>query len=70
MYFGYNDFQFLYTRSFYLKKHPYSRIFNKSAPVVKKKSLEYPLCSKAMCWPLILNRFNEVDFAKKIVNQF
>ncbi len=73
MYYGYNDFQYLYTRSFYLKKFPLSSelesLIKVQLEVVKKNWLEYSLYQKAML-ALILNRFNEVDFAKKIVNSF
>lgn len=73
MYYGYNDFQFLYTRSFYLNNYPLSpelaSLIKVQLEVVKKNWLEYSLYQKAML-ALILNRFNEVDFAKKIVTSF
>ena len=73
VYFDYNDFQFLYTRSFYLKKYPLSpeleSLIKVQLEVVKKNWLHYSLYQKAML-ALILNRFNEVDFAKKIVTSF
>ncbi|WP_418262093.1 MG2 domain-containing protein [Flavobacterium faecale] len=66
----YSDLHYLYTRSFYLKKHTLSAEHQKATQslleVVKKDWLTYSLYEKGMA-ALALNRFGDKETAKKII---
>ena len=70
IYYNYLDFHYLYMRSFYLKKYPLTVELELSIKnelqLIKKNWLNYSLHQKGL-FALILNRYNEVDFAKKIL---
>ncbi|MCW1147928.1 alpha-2-macroglobulin family protein [Flavobacterium lacisediminis] len=65
------DLHYLYTRSFYLKQNPISKqvdsIIKLDLANLKKKWLDYSLYEKGMM-ALVMHRFNEKEFAKKIIN--
>lgn len=65
------DIHYLYTRSFYLKQYPISKQLDSIIKVdlgnLKKKWLDYSLYPKGMM-ALVMHRFNEKEFAKKIIN--
>ena len=64
------DIHYLYARSFYLKKYPVSKQLDSIIKVdlgnLKKKWLDYSLYQKGMM-ALVMNRYNEKEFAKKII---
>ena len=64
------DLNYLYTRSFYLKNHPVSTkvdsLIQLQLKQCKEDWLKYSLYEKGLL-ALITNRFNEKDFAKKII---
>ena len=64
------DIHYLYTRSFYLKQYPISKQIDSIIKVdladLKKKWLDYSLYQKGMM-ALVMHRFNEKEFAKKII---
>ena len=64
------DIHYLYTRSFYLKQYPISKPLDSIIKVdlanLKKKWLDYSLYQKGMM-ALVMHRFNEKEFAKKII---
>ena len=68
--YNYINLQYLYTRSFYLEKFPLSNnlktTISKQLQELKKNWLTYSLYQKAMM-ALIMKRYNENDFAKKII---
>jgi TonB-dependent SusC/RagA subfamily outer membrane receptor len=65
-----NNLQYLYARSFYLKKFPLSKkidsLINVKLIDYKKDWLTSTLYEKGLL-TLIMNRYNNVDFAKKII---
>lgn len=70
--FNYNpiDLHYLYARSFYLKKYPLAHNLDSIVSIqlteVKKNWLQYSLYEKGML-ALVLHRFKENEFAKKIL---
>lgn len=64
------DLNYLYTRSFYLKNHPISAktdsIIQLQLKQCKTDWVSYSLYEKGLL-ALIMNRFNEKDFAKKVI---
>jgi TonB-dependent SusC/RagA subfamily outer membrane receptor len=68
--YNHTDIHYLYARSFYLKQYPVSKQLDSIIKVdlgnLKKKWLDYPLYHKGMM-ALVMNRFNEKEFAKKII---
>lgn len=66
----YSDLHYLYTRSFYLKNYRLSDTLKKTITKyldnVKENWLNYSLYEKGMA-ALALNRFGEIDAAKKII---
>ena len=66
----YSDLHYLYTRSFYLEKYPFSDTLNKATKLyletAKKDWLKYSLYEKGLA-ALTLNRFGESETAKKII---
>lgn len=62
---------YLYTRSFYLKNYPLSQkadsLIKLQLKQCKEDWLTYSLYEKGLL-ALVMNRFNEKDFAKKIIN--
>ncbi|MGO4771042.1 alpha-2-macroglobulin family protein [Flavobacterium sp. W22_SRS_FK3] len=66
----YSDLHYLYTRSFYLDKYPLSDTLKKAVKLytetAKKDWLNYSLYEKGLA-ALTLNRFEEKDAAKKII---
>ncbi|MDA6068727.1 MG2 domain-containing protein [Flavobacterium sp. AC] len=66
----YSDLHFLYTRSFYLEKYPLSDTLKKATKLyletAKKDWLKYSLYEKGLA-ALTLNRFGEIETAKKII---
>ncbi|WP_433833807.1 alpha-2-macroglobulin family protein [Flavobacterium anhuiense] len=66
----YSDLHYLYTRSFYLEKHPLSDTLKKATKLyletAKKDWLNYSIYEKGLA-ALTLNRFGEKESAKKII---
>ncbi|UPZ16140.1 carboxypeptidase-like regulatory domain-containing protein [Flavobacterium humidisoli] len=66
----YSDLHYLYTRSFYLEKYPFSDTLKKATKVyletAKKDWLNYSIYEKGLA-ALTLNRFGEKESAKKII---
>ncbi|QLC67397.1 carboxypeptidase-like regulatory domain-containing protein [Flavobacterium sp. LPB0248] len=66
----YSDLHYLYTRSFYLEKYPFSDTLKKATKLyletTKKDWLNYSLYEKGLA-ALTLNRFGEKESAKKII---
>ncbi|MFD1601538.1 MG2 domain-containing protein [Flavobacterium artemisiae] len=66
----YSDLHYLYTRSFYLDKYPLSDTLKKASKLyletAKKEWLNYSLYEKGLA-ALTLNRFEEKESAKKII---
>ncbi|REG98171.1 alpha-2-macroglobulin family protein [Flavobacterium aquicola] len=66
----YSDLHYLYTRSFYLKDYPLNDTLKKATKLyletAKKDWLNYSLYEKGMT-ALVLNRFEEKETAKKII---
>lgn len=67
------NLNYLYTRSFFIKNYPLSKkcdsIIRLQIKQSKEDWLTYSLYEKGLL-SLIMNRFNEKDFAKKIINSF
>lgn len=66
----YSDLHYLYTRSFYLDKHPLSDTLKKATKLyletAKKDWLNYSIYEKGLA-ALTLNRFGESETARKII---
>lgn len=68
--YNHTDIHYLYARSFYLKQYPVSKQLDSMIKVdlvnLKKEWLNYPLYQKGLM-ALVMHRYNEKEFAKKII---